>query len=236
MKTGAESRNKTVAAGVLVAGAVLSCGYFLYSQFFESDAPRPVPVTTTTETEPAAKATNTSTTRELVNSTGETTGTGAASTGNRGLGAVPGVAAQRVANTSSSLDPTLDQSAMLRTESLVYTGTGRNIFSLIYTPPVVIPTVVPKVRSKPGPYVPPAPPPPPIPCPPNCPPMPLKFFGTATRNGVRQAFLLSGEDVYLASQGDIVARRYKVVSISANSVLMEDLTNHFQQTLPMATQ
>jgi hypothetical protein len=119
----------------------------------------------------------------------------------------------------------------------VYTGTGRNIFSAVYTPPAaVIPTKVPGVRTKPGPYVAPAPPPPPLPCPPSCPPIPLKFFGTATRGGLRQAFLLSGEDVYLASPGDIVARRYKVGTINGNSVSVEDLTNHFTQTLPLLVQ
>jgi hypothetical protein len=84
-----------------------------------------------------------------------------------------------------------------------------------------------------GPVVPVVPPPPPT-CPPSCPPINLKFFGTAVRsNGVRQAFLLQGEDVYLASQGDIVARKYKIVSISMNSIQVEDLTNQNTQTLPL---
>lgn len=230
MNAGTQNRNKTIAAGVLITVAAILLVRFIYTEFIESDAPAPVAVTTPTPT------TNNTASRELLNNGSEGSSAAAASTGNRGLGAVPGVAAQRVASTSSSLDPTLDQSAMLRTESLVYSGTGRNIFSLIYTPPVVIPTNVPKVRSKAtGPVV-YTPPPPPVPCPPNCPPMPLKFFGTATRGNVRQAFLLSGEDVYLASQGDIVARRYKVIAINANNVQMEDLTNHFQQTLPISTQ
>lgn len=231
MNAGTQNRNKTIAAGVLITLASILLVRFIYTEFIESDAPRPAAATA-----PAATSTNTATTRELLNNGGDAQAGAASSTGSRGLGAVPGVAAKRVASTSSSLDPTLDQSAMLRTESLVYTGSGRNIFSLIYTPPVAIPTNVPKVRGKAAAPVVYTPPPPPVPCPPNCPPMPLKFFGTATRGGVRQAFLLSGEDVYLASQGDIVARRYKVLTINANSVQMEDLTNHFQQTLPMSTQ
>jgi len=123
---------------------------------------------------------------------------------------------------------------MLRTESLVYAGTGRNIFSLVYVPPAPkIPDNVPSARPT-GPVGPPPPPPPPPTCPPTCPPINLKFFGTAVRaNGVRQAFLLQGEDVYLASQGDIVARKYKIVSISANSIQVQDLTNTYTQTLPL---
>ena len=147
-----------------------------------------------------------------------------------GLGVAPGIAATKMASTSASLDPTLDESAMLRTESLIYSGTGRNIFSAIYTPPGEIPKNMPKAR--PGPVKPPVPTGPPPPPPP--PPINLKFFGTAIRaNGLRQAFLLNGEDVYLASVGDIVARKYKIVSIGANSIQVEDLQNANTQSLPL---
>jgi hypothetical protein len=70
--------------------------------------------------------------------------------------------------------------------------------------------------------------------PPPPPPINLKYFGTALRtNGVRQAFLLNGEDVYLASAGDIVARKYKILSIDANSIRVEDLQNQNTQSLPL---
>jgi hypothetical protein len=76
-------------------------------------------------------------------------------------------------------------------------------------------------------YTPPPGPPPP-------PPIDLKFFGTATSaDGTRRAFLLKGEDVFLASDGDIVQRRYKIVTISPNSVLVEDMANNNRQTLPL---
>jgi hypothetical protein len=148
-----------------------------------------------------------------------------------GMGIAPGIAATKMASTSSSLDPTLDESAMLRTESLVYSGTGRNIFSSISAPPpIVIPKNVPSAR--PGAVNPGPPPPPPGPPPP--PPINLKFFGTAVRaNGVRQAFLLDGEAVYLASAGDIVSRRYKIVSIGTASIQVEDLVYNDTQSLPL---
>ncbi len=143
--------------------------------------------------------------------------------------AAPGVAAKRMASTSSSLDPTLDESAMLRTESLVYSGSGRNIFSAI-SAPLEIPANVPKAR--PGVVLPVLPPMPVGPPPP--PPINLKYFGTAVRvNGRRQAFLLQGEDVYLASEGDIVARKYRIVSIGTNNIQVEDLVNKDTQTLPL---
>jgi hypothetical protein len=144
--------------------------------------------------------------------------------------AAPGVAAKRMASTSSSLDPTLDESAMLRTESLVYSGSGRNIFSAISAPAMVIPTNIPKAR--PGVTLPVMPPMPVGPPPP--PPINLKYFGTAVRvNGRRQAFLLQGEDVYLASEGDIVARKYRIVTIGTNNIQVEDLVNKDTQTLPL---
>jgi hypothetical protein len=39
--------------------------------------------------------------------------------------------------------------------------------------------------------------------------------------------------VYLAAQGDIVARRYKIVAISENHIEVEDLTNNNKQSLPL---
>jgi hypothetical protein len=139
--------------------------------------------------------------------------------------------AKTVGTAATHLDPTLHMKAMLVTESLVYSGTGRNIFSANSAPVVVIPTAIASARPK-GPVVPAAPlgPPPP-------PPIDLKFFGTATSaNGVRRAFLLHGEDVFLASPGDVVQRRYKVGVISANSIVVEDMTDNNTQTLPLIIQ
>jgi len=70
--------------------------------------------------------------------------------------------------------------------------------------------------------------------PPPPPPINLKYFGTAVRvSGRRQAFLLQGEDVYLASEGDIVARKYRIVTIGTNNIQVEDLVNKDTQTLPL---
>lgn len=131
--------------------------------------------------------------------------------------------------TAADLDPTLRMGPMLVTESLVYSGTGRNIFSGTSVP-VALPKPIAPARPKPVSlpvYTPPPGPPPP-------PPIDLKFFGTATSaKGSRQAFLLRGEDVFIASAGDIVQRRYKVISIAANSITVEDLVNSNRQTLPL---
>jgi hypothetical protein len=217
VKRGTENRKKTIIAGVMVAVA-LCCILFMYNQLFGgSSTPPPTPAPAPAKAAAPAVATPGKSTNAPV-------------TPNGGAGLAPGVAAQKMASTSSSLDPTLDESAMLRTEGLVYSGSGRNIFSATYVADLAIPTNMPPVR--PGLMV---APPPPIPTgPPPPPPIDLKFFGTAVRtNGLKQAFLLNGEDVYLASVGDIVARKYKIVSIGTTNIQVEDLLNKNTQTLPL---
>ncbi len=135
--------------------------------------------------------------------------------------------------TPSKLDPALHPEGMLLTESLVYAGSGRNIFLAGSAPAPAIAAVIPKPITT-ARYVAPTPvatgplPPPPI---------DLRFFGTATRkDGTRQAFLLHGEDVFVAGTGDVVTRRYKIGAISATSVEVTDMTNNNMQRLPMSVQ
>ena len=54
--------------------------------------------------------------------------------------------------------------------------------------------------------------------------------------GARKAFLLQGDNVFLASAGDVVDRKYRVVSITANSILVEDIPNVNKQTLPLMSE
>lgn len=193
--------------GGLIAAFVLVAATILYFEL-RDDSPRPAVA-------PAAV-------------TAQAPATPASTTAPRKT-ATSGKAAKNLGTTSAQLDPTLRMEAMLVTESLVYSGNGRNIFSA-NSAPIEIPKPIASVRPKPGP----PPPPPPPPGPPPPPPIDLKFFGTATApDGGRQAFLLHGEDVFLASDGDIVQRRYKVVSIGANSIVVEDLGNNNRQTLPL---
>jgi hypothetical protein len=196
-------KGAAIAAFVLIAAGILY--HFLWD---DTPPPPPAPVVT-------APVKATSSTRAAVV---------AVPPGN-----VAGAAAKNLGTTSAQLDPTLRMEAMLVTESLVYSGSGRNIFSASSVP-IDIPKPIAPVRTKPGP----PPPPPPPPGPPPPPPIDLKFFGTATApNGTRRAFLLHGDDVFLASDGDIVQRRYKVISVLANSIVVEDMTNNNRQTLPL---
>ena len=144
--------------------------------------------------------------------------------------ATPSPVSAHVSN--AALDPTLHPEGMEATEALLYTGAGRNIFMAGSEPvtKIAIPRPIAPVRTA-GPVqqVPTGPPPPA--------PIDLRFFGTAQREGgKRQAFFLKGDDVFLASEGDIVGRRYKVDTINTTSAQVTDLTNNSTQLLPVVQQ
>lgn len=143
-----------------------------------------------------------------------------------------GPAAVKVGTTSAKLDPTLHMEPMLVAESLVYSGSGRNIFAP-GSPELVAEIPTANSSARPGSTI-VVPLPPPPPSKPPLPPINLKFFGTATSaNGTRRAFLLNGDDVFVASAGDVVQRRYRIISVDAKSILVEDLPNNNKQTLPL---
>ncbi len=79
--------------------------------------------------------------------------------------AASGAAAKTVGTTSSALDPTLHMDAMRVTESLEYSGSGRNIFSANSAPVVAIPNPLASARLKTEQAL------VVVPCPPNCPPL-----------------------------------------------------------------
>jgi len=121
-----------------------------------------------------------------------------------------------------SLDPSLRFDLLKSAEDVTYKGTGRNIFRS-EAPLPEIPTPLP-----PDPHPGPAAPPPP-------PPIDLKFYGFAgPKGGSKRIFLLKGEDIFLAKEGDIVDRRYKIMHISPNSVEVQDVLTNNTQTLPLS--
>jgi hypothetical protein len=130
-----------------------------------------------------------------------------------------GSAAGKKERPPQSLDPTLHLQQLASTEQIQYEGSGRNIF--ISQPDPVIPDLKGKVatdkREKVDTLIkiPQQAPPPPI---------PLKFFGFASHPGEpKKIFLSKGDDVFIAGEGEIVDRRYKVLRISPTSVEMQDL-------------
>ena len=124
-----------------------------------------------------------------------------------------------------SLDPSLRFDVLMTSEQTKYEGTGRNIFRVFVEPPPppVAPVATQQQQADQGP--PPPPPPPPI----N-----LKFYGFATpAGGSKRIFLAQGEDVFIAKEGDIVDRRYKVVRIAPNSVEILDVLSNNRQSIPL---
>ena len=124
------------------------------------------------------------------------------------------------------LDPTLDLKLLSQSEEIKYAGNGRNIFVA-----GSLPIEKPKgtgTTDRPADVIrqPPAIPPPP--------PITLKFFGFANRPGEKKkVFLSQGEDIFIAAEGDIVDRRYRVLHISPTSVDVEDVVNNNRQSLPL---
>ena len=120
------------------------------------------------------------------------------------------------------MDPTLQLTLLRASEDIKYTGRGRNIFEAQIEIPKPIAPVTPQPQA-PQAYVPPPPP-----------PIPLKFFGFASKPGeAKRIFLSSGEDVFIAGEGDIVNRRYKVVRIAPSSVEIEDVLTNNHQSIPL---
>lgn len=121
----------------------------------------------------------------------------------------------------SSLDPTLRYDWLKASEDTKYSGAGRNIFRAeVDIPKPVVPVHVA------APVVPQGPPPPP--------PINLKFFGFANKPGEpKKIFLSQGEDVFIAGEGDIIDRRYKILRITPVSVEVEDVLNNNRQSIPL---
>jgi hypothetical protein len=194
VKLGMENRKELIVAGVLGVALVLILAY----QFFPSS------------------------------STDASTGTNAPPSE---VAVLPRPAAHQHSGSSTAagkkekvpqnLDPTLRLQELAVIEQIKYEGSGRNIFVSEADP--VIPTPLASGATGPGGksedtriYTPPAQAAPS--------PIPLKFFGFANQPGEpRKIFLSKGEDVFIAGEGEIIDRRYKVVRISPNSVEIQDV-------------
>jgi hypothetical protein len=207
VKVGAENRTKLIAAvalGILALGVAAT----RFSAFFGGGS-SDVTSASATHTMPS--------TAELSNQPTQPTSRNKSRTRSTG----------KKASGAASLDPTLHLDLLRASEDTKYAGTGRNIFRVFVEPqPKPIAPVVtnPQVANDT---------PPPLPPPP---PSNLKFYGFATSrpDGAKRIFLYKNEDVFVASEGDIVDRRYKVVRISPNAVEILDVLSNNRENIPLS--
>lgn len=133
---------------------------------------------------------------------------------------------KKIPTVERSLDPTLRLDLLMASEDTKYEGKGRDIFraEAEVIPKAKFPAIVAhQAPPDPGPQLPPPPP-----------PINLKFYGFASRPGEpKKIFLSQGDDVFIAGEGDIVDRRYKVLQISPTSVEVEDVLTNNRQSIPL---
>ena len=128
----------------------------------------------------------------------------------------------------NTLDPRLHVPELAASQNVKYEAGGRNIFKM---EEVKIPAMQGSARqiAEMGPPAPPTPTPTPPP-----PPIPLKFYGFASKPTEPKRIFLDDEgEIFVARQGDIVERKYKVVQINNTSVVIEDVLYNNRQTIQL---
>jgi hypothetical protein len=134
-------------------------------------------------------------------------------------------ASLRLARTSDSIDPTLRFDWLKSSEDTQYSGNGRNIFLATADIPQPVQSAVTDQQKLAEQQAAGPPPPPPI----N-----LKFYGFASKPGEpKKVFLSQGEDFFIATEGQVIDRRYRVLRISPLSVEIEDMLNNNRQSIPL---
>ena len=138
----------------------------------------------------------------------------------------------------SAIDPKLRLDLLAKVQAVEMGAAQRNLFQFgAATPPIAVKEpakIVPltpaqiaqqQALQNPGP---PQPPPPP--------PITLKYYGYAAQrvDGRKRAFFLDGDDIFVAAEGELIKRRYKVVRIGVSSVEVEDTQFNHTQPLPLA--
>jgi hypothetical protein len=219
LRVGAESKPKLFAA-VGLGAIVLLIAMVQIPKFVGTSAPTPTAAPARVA-QPAATAAGASASSNNAPGNSANVSPGAA-----GAAAYPHEAIRLPS--SSALDPTLHPELMAQAEETTYSGNGRNIFSPDSAAPAPVNIEKPKNFRPEPPPPPPGPPPPPA--------IDLKFYGYSAMQGGgnRQIFLLHGDDIFLAHEGDVVDRRYRVVSIRPFSVEIEDIPYHNTQSLPLS--
>jgi hypothetical protein len=215
MKLGTENRTKTIAASVL--GLVALLVFIRMISSFGGDTQAASPVAGNAAAVNAATAA----------ASGQSSAAGARTNTARQRNRNPRDRKITGATLTQSLDPRLNLALLEQSEKITYSGSGRNIFKMEEEQPKIETPLAPALTQKPQRTVPQGPQAPTGP--------PLKFYGWASKPGEPRSVFLSsgGGDVFVAKEGDIVDRRYKIVRIQPNTVEVEDMLTNQHQHLPL---
>jgi hypothetical protein len=126
-------------------------------------------------------------------------------------------------------NPALKLELLDRLKKLQYEGSHRNIFSSVAPPPAS--AVPPSAAVAPPPIT-------PVPSGPSgAAPLviPAMFYGFVTdvQTGMRRAFFMEGENVYIIGVGETLLGRYRLVQIGNSSVELEEISTGRRATLTM---
>ena len=137
----------------------------------------------------------------------------------------------------ADIDPTLRLDLLEKLQKVGMEGGKRSLFEAGQAPVQLAKVVKEPTKVIPGKIFGPQPPTPEVKPPePVAPPVPLKFYGFVNqqRSGAKRAFFLDGEDIIVATEGQLIKNRYKIVRIGVNSAVVEDTQfKNNQQTLPL---
>jgi hypothetical protein len=228
MNLGLENKRNTAVLGVVV----LVLGYFLYQNVLSGPSlppasSRPASATASVDAPPTISA-----------SSGQTAPRAQAMRG-RNEEFHPALHPKRQEDRPdlSRIDPQLHLELLAKLQKVAEEGSGRNLFQ--FGPPPPPPEkkgADSKLPGGPEPIVPRGPVTPlPTAAPPPPPPPPFKYYAVLTerRTGRKTAFFLEGDEIYKAAEGELVKKRYRVLRIGVNSVVLEDTELKRQSTLPL---
>jgi hypothetical protein len=228
MKIGAE-RNKVI----LLAVVTVIAAYTVYSQLFSGPAAPPAP----RAAQQATPARNTARPQRK-----QVAPAGRMLTRGGNFRPVFGSGANDEPLDPMLVDPTLRTDLWTRVKSVEFSGVERDLFRFGERKPEVAPPDPDKVAEaqkrlvaaqtaqetpKPAAAAPPSAR--------KAPPISFKYYGFASASGSpkKRAFLLDGEDVLIGAEGDVFKKRYKIIRIGLNSIIVEDMQFEDQQELKL---
>ena len=136
--------------------------------------------------------------------------------------------------TRGNVDPTLRLDLLTRLQSEDEVPAGRSLFEAGPTPAEVAAANLTHIT---GPKIPPQPLPPIGPVAPAGPPplnIPLKFYGFVKPSDRREAsrgFFMDGDNVLVASEGQLLKQKYRVMELTAKTARLEDVQLKQSETL-----